>query len=101
MRSPACTRVFVRSADGVRLRVAEYGSGPVTVLLLHGWTLDRRLWLRQIADLPTRLGSGVRILAMDLRGHGESEGGSLDGTTLSQLADDIVEVLRQCAPTER
>jgi pimeloyl-ACP methyl ester carboxylesterase len=101
MRSPACTRVSVRGADGVRLRVAEYGSGPLTVLLLHGWTLDRRLWRRQIADLPAHFDGGVRILAMDLRGHGESEGGSLDGTTLSQLADDIAEVLRQCAPDGR
>jgi pimeloyl-ACP methyl ester carboxylesterase len=97
MRLPACTRTFVRTADGVRLRVVECGSGPVTVVLLHGWTLDRRLWRRQVADLPARLGTGVRLVSVDLRGHGESEGGSLHGTTLDQLADDLADVLRECA----
>jgi pimeloyl-ACP methyl ester carboxylesterase len=92
----------VRTSDGIRLAVAEYGApagtAEVTVLLLHGWTLDHRLWTRQIEDLPDRFGGAVRILAVDLRGHGESEGCAADGTTLDRLADDVWSVLRARVP---
>lgn len=98
MSSQACTGVTVRASDGVRLHVEEHGAGPLTVVLLHGWTLDRRLWRRQITDLPNLLGGEVRILAVDLRGHGRSGGGTLGNTTLRRLADDIAAVLRTCVP---
>src|ERR1044071_9235454 len=43
---------MVRTSDGIGLHVAEYGASAdiadVTVLMLHGWTLDHRLWSRQI-----------------------------------------------------
>ena len=66
MAKRAGTGLPVRTSDGVDLNVVEYGSGALTVVLLHGWTLDHRLWRRQIADLPERLGengsgAGVRI----------------------------------------
>jgi pimeloyl-ACP methyl ester carboxylesterase len=97
------TGVPVRTSDGVDLNVVEHGTGPLTVVLLHGWTLDHRLWRRQIADLPERLGAGgrdagVRILAVDLRGHGRSGSPELRETTLDRLADDIHTVLRERAP---
>jgi pimeloyl-ACP methyl ester carboxylesterase len=92
----------VRTSDGIRLHVAEYGASAdradVTVLMLHGWTLDHRLWSRQIDDLPGRFDGAVRILAVDLRGHGGSEGCAADGTTLDRLADDLAAVLRERAP---
>jgi pimeloyl-ACP methyl ester carboxylesterase len=91
-------RTSVRTSDGVTLHVAEYGSGPVTVVLLHGWTLDHRLWRRQAADLPERLGDSVRILAVDLRGHGRSGSSELSDTNLFRLADDVHAVLTRCVP---
>jgi pimeloyl-ACP methyl ester carboxylesterase len=71
---------------------------PVTVVLLHGWTLDNRLWRQQIADLPARLGAPVRLLAFDLRGHGRSSATSGPDSTLEQLGDDLAEVIQQLAP---
>ncbi|MFD0585162.1 hypothetical protein [Dactylosporangium darangshiense] len=54
----------VRLKDGARLYSVLHpaakaipGRRPVTVVLLHGWTLDNRLWRQQIADLPARLGA--------------------------------------------
>jgi pimeloyl-ACP methyl ester carboxylesterase len=91
-------RTSVRTSDGVRLHVVEYGTGPLTVVLLHGWTLDHRLWRRQLADLPERLGEAVRIVAVDLRGHGRSGSPALRDTTIDRLADDVHAVLRECAP---
>jgi pimeloyl-ACP methyl ester carboxylesterase len=99
MEAPACTCCSVYTSDGVKIHVEEHGSGPVTVVLLHGWTLDRRLWRRQIADLPERLAAGVRVLAIDLRGHGDSGGCAPAGTDLARLADDIKAVLRHYAPS--
>lgn len=107
----------VRLADGARLYSVLYpgpgsdprsgGDGaaqaPVTVVLLHGWTLDNRLWRQQIADLPARLGAlgvgPVQLLAFDLRGHGRSSATSGTDATLEQLGDDLAEVVTQLVPT--
>ncbi len=89
--------------DGVRLHVEEYAdrAAPLTVVLLHGWTLDTRLWRRQIIDVPQRLGSPVRMLAFDMRGHGHSTACPRSATTLYQLADDLATVIDERASTSR
>ncbi len=94
--------------DGVRLRTVERtvgtGDPTLTVVLLHGWTLDARLWQRQMADLPERLRAlrvPARIIAFDMRGHGLSTASPRNRATLAQLADDLGAVLRQRAPTGR
>jgi pimeloyl-ACP methyl ester carboxylesterase len=46
----------------------DLGSGR-PVLFIHGYPLNRRMWGPQVS----RLSSGARVLAPDLRGHGESE----------------------------
>jgi pimeloyl-ACP methyl ester carboxylesterase len=94
---------WVELPDEIRLYVEEYGdpSADLTVVLLHGWTLDARLWHRQVADLPARLGSPLRIVTFDLRGHGNSTACPRDATTLFRLADDLAEVLRARVPTGR
>jgi pimeloyl-ACP methyl ester carboxylesterase len=56
------------TAGGVRVRVAESGAGK-SVLLLHGLFLDHTTW-----DLVTdALPGGLRFIAPDLPGFGESE----------------------------
>lgn len=93
--------VMLRLPDGVVLHVELHGCrdtvAETTVVLLHGWTLDRRLWHSQIADLPARLGGAkrVRILAVDLRGHGASSQASARSATMPQLADDLAVVMRE------
>lgn len=46
----------------------DTGRGPV-IVLLHGWSLDRRTWKPQEELLRQR---GFRVIAPDLPGHGES-----------------------------
>jgi pimeloyl-ACP methyl ester carboxylesterase len=100
LRAPAAA---VRLPDGVQLHTelnaVDASVGVPTVVFLHGWTLDHRLWHRQLADLPERLGTPVRILAYDLRGHGLSTPTPLGAATLDQLADDLAAVLQEKAPT--
>jgi pimeloyl-ACP methyl ester carboxylesterase len=95
-------RSEVELPDGVRLHVETTGpaDAPVTVVLLHGWCLDRRTWHRQVAALSERLGGpdGARFIAYDARGHGRSSSTRLGSATLVQLGDDLAEVLRQLAP---
>lgn len=52
--------------DGL-LRFAEAGEGPA-VILLHGWTLDHRMWQPQVAGLARK----YRLVMPDRRGFGRS-----------------------------
>lgn len=57
------------SANGIRLHVAEAGSGPM-VLLLHGFGGFWWTWREQ---LPALAAAGYRAVAADLRGYGDSD----------------------------
>ncbi len=99
---PMPERSEVELPDGVRLHVETTGpaDAPVTVVLLHGWCLDRRTWHRQISALPGLLDDPgtARYVAYDARGHGRSSSTLLRSATLHQLGADLAEVLRQVAP---
>jgi pimeloyl-ACP methyl ester carboxylesterase len=55
--------------DGARINYTVTGRGPV-VVLLHGWSLDRREWTDQIAALSPQF----TVVAVDRRGSGKSTG---------------------------
>jgi pimeloyl-ACP methyl ester carboxylesterase len=57
------------SANGVRLHVAEAGTGPL-VLLLHGFPEFWWSWRHQLVGLAD---AGFRVVAPDLRGYGASD----------------------------
>jgi pimeloyl-ACP methyl ester carboxylesterase len=63
----------------MKLAYDDRGAG-VPVVLLHGLTFDRTTW-RPIIE---RLGDGVRTLAIDLPGHGETGGSPC---SLSEVAE--------------
>ncbi|TAM75021.1 alpha/beta hydrolase [bacterium] len=50
------------------LHFQVYGTGPRTLLLIHGWACSHRYW----EDFAALLPSGYRAVAVDLRGFGES-----------------------------
>ncbi|GLW33048.1 alpha/beta fold hydrolase [Actinoplanes regularis] len=94
-------RTDILLPDGARLH-AEL-SGPadaqVTVVLLHGWCLDRRTWRHQAQTLDGLGLRAPRVIAYDARGHGRSSATRRSSATLDQLGDDLAEVLRRLAPT--
>lgn len=55
------------AVEGGRIEAEALGAGPV-LLLVHGWTLDRRVWAPQVAALAERF----RVIAFDRRGFGRS-----------------------------
>ncbi len=66
---------------------SEWGCGEPLVLV-HGLGEDRRVWRKVLPWLVLRR----RVLAYDLRGHGETSLGRADGT-LRQLGEDLVAFL--------
>lgn len=75
---------FVQLSNGMELFYREVGAGAKTLLLLHGNTASSLWWERVIPHLP----GGVRILAPDLRGCGDST--KPEGEwTIGELAQDI------------
>jgi len=97
-------QALVPTPDGARLFTevtsvpSARGATPVTVVLLHGWTLDNRLWAKPIEALPALVNRPIRMLTMDLRGHGRSTCTGRSDATLAQLADDLATVLAERAP---
>jgi 3-oxoadipate enol-lactonase len=77
------------NVKGATLQVFERGAGP-TVLLIHGFPLDHRMWRGQLDALS----ANNRLIAPDLRGFGRSS--VTDGTvTMEQFADDLLVMLDQ------
>ena len=65
----------------------EWGRGEPLVLV-HGLADDHRAWRKTLAGLALRR----RVIAYDLRGHGETTLGEANGT-LAQLGSDLVALL--------
>ena len=103
------TTMTVTSFDGAELHVVESGApeAPMTVVLVHGWSLTSRSWHRVATALAAR--GDVRILAYDQRGHGGSGRGDqwhagIDhpvfgiGPSVDQLGEDLKAVLDALVP---
>lgn len=78
---------FITSDDGTRLAYHQYGDGE-PVLLMHGGFVSSREWRPQIEELQDRW----RLIAVDLRGHGESAR-SRSEYAVPILARDMVRLL--------
>jgi pimeloyl-ACP methyl ester carboxylesterase len=90
----------LRTGDGVRLAVEIDGPerAPLTVLLLHGWTLDTRTW-GPVTEALLAESPSVRVVRYDHRGHGRSDAVDPASMTIARLADDLADVVAATAPT--
>ena len=72
-----------------RIFVREEGAGE-PLLLIHGLGMSSALWVHQIPELARHF----RVIAVDLRGFGESSKPDYPGAyTIETLADDIAAVI--------
>jgi pimeloyl-ACP methyl ester carboxylesterase len=62
---------FAASPDGVRIAYETFGAGP-PVILLHGGGQTKAAWIEP--GYPQRLADRFQVIAMDVRGNGESDG---------------------------
>ena len=75
------------TANGIRLRLAMQGSGPL-IVLCHGWPESWYSWRHQI---PALANAGYTAVAFDVRGYGESDKPhAVEAYTLKELAADVV-----------
>ena len=70
----------------IELHVREQGAGRPLVLLHGGPGIDHAEFFPEIAALAA---DGVRLLAVDHRGNGRSDGGDPARWTVPQMADDV------------
>jgi pimeloyl-ACP methyl ester carboxylesterase len=93
-RSPLRNRI-VTTSDGVPLSVRDWGSASAdhTVVLLHGFCLNKESWNIQVRQLVRHCGNNIRIISYDHRGHGDSGNASMHTYRIDRLADDLAELL--------
>jgi pimeloyl-ACP methyl ester carboxylesterase len=89
--------------DGGTVHLIERGEGP-PVVLLHGFMLSSALWAHQLRDLAER----HRVIAVDLRGHGDSVPGTagfsttaVSGAVAELAADARMALAEQGSPGVR
>ncbi len=73
--------------NGLRLAYDDQGTG-LPLIFLHAFPLNRSMWAPQVAALSKQF----RTIALDLRGHGESDA-PLWSFSLDQYADDVFALL--------
>ncbi|MEU6284188.1 alpha/beta fold hydrolase [Streptomyces sp. NPDC047028] len=76
--------------DGARLTYDDEGPRDgvgAPLVFVHGWTADRHRWDHQTEHFS----AGRRVIRLDLRGHGESDGAG--SPTIEALAADVLALL--------
>jgi pimeloyl-ACP methyl ester carboxylesterase len=80
------------TANGLRLRYRDWGGAGTNIVLLHGLASNARIW-----DLVApRIGEQWRVIALNQRSHGESDGPD-DGYSFEEVTSDLVQALDQLA----
>lgn len=73
------------------------GAEPLTVVFIHGFTLGADSWYRQFRGLRKEL-PGVRLLTLDLRGHGKTGAVPPSSCSTDTAAQDVLAVVAERAP---
>jgi pimeloyl-ACP methyl ester carboxylesterase len=83
-------RVVDLVRDGVVLVYDDAGSGYPPLVFVHGAACNRRFWSQQVPHFS----SAHRVVAVDLRGHGESDAPS-ERYTVRLFAEDLASTCTQ------
>ncbi len=83
---------FVRSADGTRIAYESKGAGTPALVLVHGWSCDRRYWDAQLEPLSRQF----LVVILDLAGHGESDADRMEWS-IAAFGSDVAAVVRHLA----
>jgi len=81
--------------NNLKIAYTDVGEG-LPIVFVHGYPLDRQLWRPQVAGLSNT----ARVLAPDLRGHGESQAvqGPYSMELFAEDLDNLLNVLRITRP---
>jgi pimeloyl-ACP methyl ester carboxylesterase len=90
---PTVRREFVEVTPGRRLSALVWGEGPPELVLIHGGAQNAHTWdtVAMALDRP--------LLAVDLPGHGHSDGGIQGSLNVRENATDVATVIATLTPT--
>ena len=77
------------SANNTHLNILEQGSGPLTLVFMHYFGGSVQEW----PVVMSQLSAQYRCIAIDLRGHGDSDAPTTD-YAVDDMADDVADLLR-------
>jgi pimeloyl-ACP methyl ester carboxylesterase len=89
---PTVRRVAVEARPGCSLSALVWGEGEPELVLLHGGGQNAHTWDTVAMALERPL------IAIDLPGHGHSDGSIQQALSLEQVAADVAVVVRELAP---
>lgn len=88
--NPASTFGIAISNDAEKIAYSVHGSGKPSLIFIHGWSLDSRLWQNQIGYFSEE----YQVITIDLAGHGNSSFNREEYTMVS-FANDIKAVIEK------
>ena len=90
----------VQTDDGVGLHTEQVGplDAPLTVVFVHGFTLNLGSFHFQRLALTDHFGDEVRQVYYDQRSHGRSDHAPEDSCTIEQLGSDLYRVIDALVP---
>ncbi len=80
-----CSERKIQGADGLFLNLVEWSQEGVPMLLLHGYSNEAHIW----DDFIPHVAPHYRVLALDLRGHGDSDWHAEGAYDYENHVDDI------------
>jgi pimeloyl-ACP methyl ester carboxylesterase len=89
-------RVLQTAVNGIELSYLENGTGPL-VVLLHGFPDTARTWTRTIGFLADH---NFRTVALFQRGYYPSQIPANGDYSIRQLAEDVLQLIRQLGATK-
>jgi pimeloyl-ACP methyl ester carboxylesterase len=78
------------TTEGRRIAYDVTGNGPL-IVLSHGMGVDRSVYRFLV---PKLVQAGFRVANTDMRGHGESEGGDYTAITRTDVARDLIALVK-------
>jgi pimeloyl-ACP methyl ester carboxylesterase len=78
-----------RARDGTNISYRVEGTGPLTLVFVHGWAGSSGYFGPTLRFLDL---ARTRVVRVEMRGHGGSEPGRAEGLGLEQAAEDILQV---------
>src|SRR6185295_5666647 len=80
------------AADRVRIAYETAGAGR-PIILAHGFASDRKQNWMHVGWYETLISAGFRVIALDFRGHGESDKPHDDGAYGDKMLGDVLSVM--------
>ena len=85
------THGFITASDGIRIHYMEQGTGTA-VVLIHGYTANAE-WKWFKPGIAAALAATHRVVAIDARGHGQSEKPHDSMRYGPRMAEDVIELM--------